>query len=69
MRAFMHNMRRQLKQVFDAVCELMTPVELPKKRSIVFVAQEEKPAKTKDMKKSESNKKTRAVSEPTPAAH
>jgi hypothetical protein len=48
---FAHNTRVQLKQVFDAIRELMTPVEPPKKRSIGFVTPEEKPAKPKGMKK------------------
>lgn len=35
--AFAQNTRAQLKQVFDAIRSLMTPVEPPKKRSIGFV--------------------------------
>lgn len=41
---FSRNTRLQLKQLFDAVRELMTPPE-PKKRPIGFVQPEEKPAK------------------------
>ncbi len=48
---FAHNTRVQLKQVFDAIRELMTPVEPPRKRSIGFVTPEEKPTKPKGMKK------------------
>lgn len=48
---FAHNTRVQLKQVFDAIRELMTPIEPPRKRPIGFVAPEEKPAKPKGMKK------------------
>jgi hypothetical protein len=32
-----HNTRAQFKQVFDAIRELMTPPEPPKKRPIGFV--------------------------------
>jgi hypothetical protein len=39
------NTRVQLKQVFDAIRELMTPPEPPKKRPIGFVTGEEKPKK------------------------
>ena len=42
---FARNTRVQLKQVFDAIRELMTPPELPKKRPIGFVTGEEKPKK------------------------
>lgn len=38
---FSRNTRAQLKQVFDALCELMTPPE-PTKRPIGFVAPEER---------------------------
>ena len=48
---FAHNTRVQLKQVFDAIRELMTPVEPPRKRPIGFVDPQEKPAKPKGMKK------------------
>ena len=40
---FSRNTRAQLKQVFDALCELMTPPD-PPKRSIGFVTHEDKPA-------------------------
>ena len=48
---FAHNTRAQLKQVFDAIRELMGPADAPKKRPIGFVAPEEKPAKPKAAKK------------------
>lgn len=41
---FAHNTRVQLKQVFDAIRELMEPPETVKKRPIGFVTPEEKPA-------------------------
>lgn len=41
---FSRNTRLQLKQLFDAVRELMTPPE-PKKRPIGFSQPEEKPSK------------------------
>jgi phage regulator Rha-like protein len=47
---FAHNTRVQLKQVFDALRELMEPPETPKKRPIGFVTPEEKPAKPKAAK-------------------
>lgn len=48
---FEHNTRVQLKQVFEAIRELMTPPEpAPKKRSIGFVEQDEKPDKPKAAK-------------------
>lgn len=47
---FAHNTRVQLKQVFDAIRELMEPAETVKKRPIGFVTQEEKPAKPKAIK-------------------
>ena len=49
---FEHNTRVQLKQVFEAIRELMTPPvsEPVKKRSIGFVEQEEKPGKPKAAK-------------------
>ena len=40
--SFARNTRAQLKQVFDAIRELMTPPEPPKKRPIGFVISEEK---------------------------
>ena len=39
---FARNTRAQLKQVFDAIRELMTPPDPPKKRPIGFVTGEEK---------------------------
>ena len=48
---FAHNTRVQLKQVFDAIRELMEPADAPKKRPIGFVTPEEKPAKPKAAKK------------------
>jgi ORF6N domain len=48
---FAHNTRVQLKQVFDAIGELMTPVEPPTKRPIGFITPEEKPTKPKAAKK------------------
>jgi len=42
---FARNTRIQFKQVFDAIRELMTPPEPPKKRPIGFVIGEEKPKK------------------------
>ncbi len=47
---FARNTRVQLKQVFDAVRELMTPPE-PPKRPIGFVTTDEKPGKPKVAKK------------------
>ena len=49
---FEHNTRVQLKQVFEAIRELMTPPEPEpvKKRTIGFVEQEEKPGKPKAAK-------------------
>jgi hypothetical protein len=47
---FAHNTRVQLKQVFDAIRELMEPAETVKKRPIGFVTPEEKPAKPKAIK-------------------
>jgi cell division protein FtsL len=44
---FAHNTRVQLKQVFEAIRELMTPPDAPKKRSIGFVTPEDAPAKPK----------------------
>lgn len=46
-----HNTRVQLKQVFDAIRELMTPPDTPPKRSIGFVAPEEKPTWPKAVRK------------------
>lgn len=47
---FAHNTRVQLKQVFDAIRELMTPPETPKKRAIGFVTPEDPPTKPKAAK-------------------
>jgi hypothetical protein len=47
---FAHNIRVQLKQAFDAIRELMGPVETVKKRPIGFVTPEETPAKPKTIK-------------------
>jgi hypothetical protein len=49
---FEHNTRVQLKQVFEAIRELMTPMEPApvKKRSIGFVEQDEKPGKPRAAK-------------------
>jgi hypothetical protein len=44
--AFARNTCVQLKQVFDAIRELMTPPESQKKRPIGFVTGEEKPKRT-----------------------
>jgi len=48
---FALNTRMQLKQVFEAIRELMQPPQATKKRSIGFVTQEEKPEKEKTSKK------------------
>lgn len=48
---FEHNTRVQLKQIFDAIRELMAPPPATEKRSIGFVTPEEKPAKPKAMRK------------------
>jgi len=42
---FARNARAQLKQVFDAIRELMTPPEPQKKRPIGFISGDEKPKK------------------------
>jgi len=49
---FEHNTRVQLKQVFEAIRELMTPPEPAsiKKRSIGFIEPEEKPGKPRTIK-------------------
>ena len=49
---FEHNTRVQLKQVFEAIRELMTPPEPAsmKKRSIGFIEPEEKPGKPRTVK-------------------
>jgi len=48
---FEQSTRIQLKQIFDALRELMVPPEPVGKRSIGFVTPEEKPSKPKAMKK------------------
>jgi hypothetical protein len=48
---FAHNTRAQLKQVFEAIRELMGPPEAPTKRSIGFVIPEEKPSKPKAIRR------------------
>ena len=48
--AFEHEMRGQLKQIFEAIRELMTPSAPVQKRSIGFVTQQEPPAKPKQRK-------------------
>lgn len=48
---FSHNTRVQLKQMFDAIKELMEQPDTTKKRPIGFVTQDEKPAKPKAAKK------------------
>jgi hypothetical protein len=47
---FAHNTRVQLKQIFDAIRELMAPPPLPPKRPIGFVTPEDVPDKTKAAK-------------------
>ena len=59
--AFSRNTRNQLKQVFEAMRELMTPPE-PAKRPIGFVVQEDKshkPASTKTVAKTASKERTK----------
>lgn len=48
---FEHNTRVQIKQIFDAIRELMAPPPAPEKRPIGFVTHEEKPTKPKAIKK------------------
>lgn len=48
---FAHNTRVQLKQVFDALRELMTPDDKVKKHPIGFVTLEEKPSTPKAVKR------------------
>jgi hypothetical protein len=48
---FEHETRVQLKQIFDAIRELMAPPDPVKKRSIGFVTPEEKPSKPKAIKR------------------
>jgi hypothetical protein len=47
---FAHNTRVQLKQIFDAIRDLMTPPASPPKRSIGFVTPDDAPTKTKAAK-------------------
>ena len=47
---FARNTRAQLKQVFDAIRELMTPPATPQKRPIGFVTPAENSAKPKAAK-------------------
>lgn len=47
---FAHNTRVQLKQLLEAMRELMTTPEPPKKRAIGFITPEESSAKTKAIK-------------------
>jgi hypothetical protein len=47
---FEHNTRVQLKQVFDAIRELMAPPEPVQKRPIGFVTHEDMPTKPKAAK-------------------
>lgn len=47
---FEHNTRVQLKQIFEAIRELMAPVEPVQKRPIGFVTPEDTPAKPKAAK-------------------
>lgn len=44
---FEHNTRVQLKQIFDALREMMAPPEPPKKRAIGFVTPDDEPGKPK----------------------
>jgi hypothetical protein len=53
---FSRNTRAQLKQVFDALRELMTPPE-PPKRPIGFITHEDKPAKPSSTKAKAAGKK------------
>ena len=57
--AFSRHTRAQLKQVFDALRELMTPSE-PHKRPIGFVTQEDKKAKDKPTNSNAARKATAA---------
>lgn len=49
--AFEHNARLQLKQIFDALRELMAPPPTVEKRPIGFVTPEETPARPKAIRK------------------
>jgi hypothetical protein len=55
--AFSRNTRNQLKQVFEAMRELMTPPE-PPKRPIGFITPEDKPAKPSSAKAKAMGRKT-----------
>jgi hypothetical protein len=55
---FSRNTRAQLKQVFDALRELMTPPE-PPKRPIGFITQEDKPSKPTGSKAKATGKKAK----------
>jgi hypothetical protein len=55
--AFSRNTRNQLKQVFDAIRELMTPPD-PPKRPIGFITPEDKPSKPSSTKAKAAGKKT-----------
>ncbi|WP_296532046.1 ORF6N domain-containing protein [Rhodoferax sp.] len=55
--AFSRNTRNQLKQMFDAIRELMTPPD-PPKRPIGFVTQVDKPSKPSSIKAKAAGKKT-----------
>lgn len=55
--AFSRNTRNQLKQVFDAIRDLMTPPE-PPKRPIGFVTHEDNPSKPTGTKAKATGKKT-----------
>ncbi len=54
--AFSRNTRNQLRQVFDAIRELMTPAD-PPKRPIGFLQQEDKPGKPKATNAKAASKK------------
>ena len=54
---FSRNTRNQLRQVFDALRELTTPPDLPK-RPIGFITQEDKPGKSSSAKVKAAGKKT-----------
>ncbi len=54
---FSRNTRAQLKQVFDALRELMTPPE-PPKRPIGFITPDNKPSKPAGVKAKAAGKKT-----------
>jgi ORF6N domain len=66
--SFARNTRAQLKQVFDALRELMTPPETPKKRSIGFVTADEKPDEKPEEKPEEKPKAKASGKALTPKA-